>query len=928
LTKGRRSRPISKHRARSTFKKRRGIFSGQRYPHGLSLEPLEDRLNLTPVLTGLEASYLVPGSATNASSITYTATFSEPVTGVDPTDFAIVLTGTTGATLTQVQPINSAVYKLTVSGITGSGALGLNLVADWSIEDVLANPLISDFTGQSYTIDHVAPYVQSIVRTTPAGPNSNTSTVSYTVTFSESVTGVDPTDFSLALTGTVGTTLTQVQPISSSVYKVIVAGITGNGTLGLNLLDNYTVRDLANNPLRQASAPSTFQAKQDFVTGALPYSVTVADVNLDKIPDLVTANCVLLGIGNGTFLPKQDFATSGSHSSPVADVNGDGKPDLVGIHYNFGNARVLLGVGDGTFLPQPEFFATDGGAASVKLVDVNGDGKPDLVSANYFTSNVSVLLGIGNGTFQAKRDFATGSGFRSTRWVEVADVNRDGIPDLITANYDVNTASVLLGVGDGTFLPKQDFAVGSGARSVEVADVNGDGKPDLVTANRYGNTASVLLGIGNGTFQAKQDFATGTSPWSVAVADMNGDGIQDLLTANRDDNTVSVLLGIGNGTFLPKQDFAAGSVTRSVAVADLNGDGKLDFVTANQSASTASVLLGNGNGNFTGQIYTILPASVVARNLFYNQSAFDGSSAAINGSDDTAIATDKTAYLPMGSLATFASVSSYSRGINGIMVDLVGGGAHVSITANDFVFKVGNNNTPGTWASVTAAATVSVRTGAGVSGSDRVEITWADNSIKNTWLEVQILPNANTGLWATDVFFWGNKVGDVGTGTPATTFLTSAADKTSVLGGLTGGIPIANARDFNRDGNVTAADATIVLNSLGAIVRLQFGPGGPFAPADGESDSSTFEGDIGIASALACRSSGFESMGPRTIMALDRDEAPVEGTRPTDKPLDAASFGQSTRAVQLADRAVVARLNAMALELALDDTFIESLGSF
>src|SRR5579862_6232975 len=91
----------------------------------------------------------------------------------------------------------------------------------------------------------IFPFVQSINRSVPAGPITNAATVAYTVLFSEPVTGVDPTDFKLAATGTVGSTLTQVTPVSGSVYTVTVSGITGNGTLGLNLVDNGSIRDVA-----------------------------------------------------------------------------------------------------------------------------------------------------------------------------------------------------------------------------------------------------------------------------------------------------------------------------------------------------------------------------------------------------------------------------------------------------------------------------------------------------------------------------------------------------------------------------------------------------------------------------------------------------------------------------------------------------------
>ena len=156
--------------------------------------------------------------------------------------------------------------------------------------------------------------------------------------------------------------------------------------------------------------------------------------------------------------------------------------------------------------------------------------------------------------------------------------------------------------------------------------------------------------------------------------------------------------------------------------------------------------------------------------MFYNQSGtatrYDGNNLAINSFDDNAIATDKTAYLWEDTgAATFANVSSYTKGINGIMVDI--SGSHPSITASDFIFRVGNNNSPGTWATI-GATSVSVRAGAGMGGSDRVEIIWTSGAAIKQWLEVITLANANTGLpqkagypvGQGDAFFFGNAVGD------------------------------------------------------------------------------------------------------------------------------------------------------------------------
>ena len=103
-----------------------------------------------------------------------------------------------------------------------------------------------------------------------------------------------------------------------------------------------------------------------------------------------------------------------------------------------------------------------------------------------------------------------------------------------------------------------------------MCDFNGDGKSDLVSADFAGNTASVLLGNGDGTFQAKQSFGTGTNPYFVTVGDFNGDGKSDLATPDDGGNTASVLLGNGNGTFQARQAFGTGSNPDSIALGDFN----------------------------------------------------------------------------------------------------------------------------------------------------------------------------------------------------------------------------------------------------------------------------------------------------------------------------------------------------------------------
>lgn len=308
-------------------------------------------------------------------------------------------------------------------------------------------------------------------------------------------------------------------------------------------------------------------------------------------------------------------------SAAVSDVNGDGKPDLIvgnecGGFNQYGCGvpgpiGVLLGNGDGTFQTAVP-YASGGDAASVAVADVNGDGKPDILVGEGGADAVGVLLGNGNGTFQNEVSYSSG-GYGANS-IAAADVNNDGKPDLLVANLCVTddcdsdgTVGVLLGNGDGTFQTVVTYGSGgAGTDSVAVADVNGDGNLDLLAASASG-TVGVLLGNGDGTFQTVVSYDTGGySTSSVAVADVNGDGKLDLLVANAcesvsdcDVGTVGVLLGNGDGTFQNVVLYEAGGVlTESVAVADVNGDGKPDLVAANQVSDSVGVLLGNGDGTF------------------------------------------------------------------------------------------------------------------------------------------------------------------------------------------------------------------------------------------------------------------------------------------------------------------------------------------
>ena len=241
------------------------------------------------------------------------------------------------------------------------------------------------------------------------------------------------------------------------------------------------------------------------------------------------------------------------------------------------------------------------------IVDLNGDGKPDLVTADFLSPKVSVLFNRGHGRFEPRHDYATG---RSVA-VAAADLSGDGAPDLAgwTSNSsDSNTVSVLLNRGDGSFEPRHDYAIAGGAGAddlaVQIADLNGDDKPDLAIGSP--NTVSVLLNRGDGTFEPRRDYATAggcdCAPLPhVEPVDLNGDGRRELVswTTSRDPiggaPAVSVLVNRGDGSFEPTHDYNTGDLY-SLAITDLNGDDRPDLATL--SSGAASVFLNRADGSF------------------------------------------------------------------------------------------------------------------------------------------------------------------------------------------------------------------------------------------------------------------------------------------------------------------------------------------
>jgi hypothetical protein len=195
---------------------------------------------------------------------------------------------------------------------------------------------------------------------------------------------------------------------------------------------------------------------------------------------------------------------------------------------------------------------------------------------------------------------------KGPKWISAADVNHDGHPDIVVANADSGTVTVLLGDGKGQFhaAAGSPFPAGHLPNDIGIADLNGDGNPDLVIADHQSPYITILLGDGKGSFRSSPgspvDVHSTPHPHGVAVADFNQDGFADVATDSWGTNQIELLLGDGKGGLhVPGRYFATGHRPyERLRSADFNGDGLPDIVTTDLDDGTVTILLGDGRGGF------------------------------------------------------------------------------------------------------------------------------------------------------------------------------------------------------------------------------------------------------------------------------------------------------------------------------------------
>ncbi|HEY1662993.1 MAG TPA: VCBS repeat-containing protein [Verrucomicrobiae bacterium] len=514
---------------------------------------------------------------------------------------------------------------------------------------------------------------------------------------------VTPTPYSIfAANAATAATVAATNITGTLLPGTLPAAVLTNNEGGVSLNGSYAGNGggLTNLQLSGIGPAGTFSLLPIGFTGAINYpvagqsaSVAIADVNGDGKPDLITANSdgqlmVLTNNGSGAFALSTILAVGNEDVSVLAvtNVDGHGHTALITANsidntltvltnnasYVFGS-NALLKVGQ-----QPE---------SITLVtNFDGLGHMALVSANASSNSLSIFTNNGAGVFGSN---ATVNVANFPWFVASADINGDGKPDLLCSTFNNLSVLVLTNNGHGIFSSNATIYVGAYIYGLALADVNGDGKPDLITADYGYHLLSLFLNNGSGGFYLNNYLPIGYSPIYVAATSINGDGKVDLVSANYGDGTVTVLTNNGSGVFGTFSTLNAGASDQWVSAADLNGNGKTDLVTANSYPGSVSVFLDNAQG-----LSTLSLSGGISSPMWKVNTVIDNSAGLPNSGNFTSSG---------GTLLIFASGSGYSTTggtigmtveIDGVPVENVTGYANAANTHLAFVPKMIKTSAP------------------------------------------------------------------------------------------------------------------------------------------------------------------------------------------------------------------------------------------
>lgn len=340
--------------------------------------------------------------------------------------------------------------------------------------------------------------------------------------------------------------------------------------------------------------------------GIDPCSIDVGDLDGDGHLDVLVPNSdfghlhsddnvvtALFGDGTGSLGRVRDYLAGGDVPVGIAvgHLDRDGNLDVVSVSHEAAHAAVLQGRGGGA-LTAPALFSTGPSPSRIAIADLDADGITDLAVANSGAGSVSLFFGSdgGEAAFSPASEVRTG-GFGNMSDCDVADLDRDGAPDILLAN---SFGGVFVARGlTGRRFAVEPVDTDVRPTSVAAGDLDGDGWLDLVATDSRADAVRLYRGQGDGTVAPCTTAYSDPGPSHLVLEDMDQDGRLDIVVANTDADSVAVLLGDGACGVRHRRTFDVGSRPPAVATGDFNGDGLPDIAVAHQLDNEVGLILSN-----------------------------------------------------------------------------------------------------------------------------------------------------------------------------------------------------------------------------------------------------------------------------------------------------------------------------------------------